>query len=183
MKRIPHARDVGKAFQSVRAAVKHALNGLNQAAGQVMAKGDYAAAEALAAKGREIQQFQAEVGALHMRWRELSGGAPGSAKSPKTPLWAYYQPILKALSELGGEARRIDLEAPVERLMADRFQPGDRQQMAGGHERWQIMIRRVRKHLVAEGWIEEGSGSVWRITDAGRRGAEKSPGTCEGVPG
>ena len=173
MKRIPHGREVGQALQSVRAAVKQALKRLNESAGQVMAKGDYARAEALAAKGREIQQFQAEVDALHKRWRELRGGTGSGAKGAATPVWIYYQPILKALSEAGGEARRADLEAPVERLMADTLQPGDREQMARGRERWQVMIRRARKHLVAEDWIEDGSGAVWKITDAGRRTGEE----------
>jgi len=45
--------------------------------------------------------------------------------------------------------------------------------MARGTERWQIMVRRSRKSLAAEGWIEDRSGPVWRITDAGRRAAEK----------
>ena len=45
---------------------------------------------------------------------------------------------------------------------------------AEGHERCRVMVRRSRKALVAEGWIEQGSGSVWRLTDSGRRAAESS---------
>ena len=57
--------------------------------------------------------------------------------------------------------------------MAESLQAGDREAMARGTERWQIMVRRSRKSLAAEGWIEDRSGPVWRITDAGRRAAEK----------
>jgi hypothetical protein len=67
----------------------------------------------------------------------------------------------------------MDLEAQVHRLMADRLHPADRESMARGSERWQIMVRRSRKALVTEGWIEDRTGPVWRITDAGRLAAEK----------
>ena len=173
MKRVPHARGVGQALRSVRAAAQKSLKGLNQAASQRMAKGDYATAEALAAKGREIRQFQLEVEALRTRWRAVCGGGGPKSKGSVTPLWTYYQPILQGLVQLGGECRRSDLEAHVERLMGASLQPGDRESMARGHERWRVMVQRARKPLIAEGWIEDRTGLVWRITDAGRRAAER----------
>jgi hypothetical protein len=173
VKRIPHAQGVAKALRSVRVAAQKALKGLNQAASQRMSKGDYSAAEGLAAKGKEIRQFQAEVEVVHKRWREVCGAGGRGSKKSVTPLWAYYQPILKAIVHLGGECRRTDLEAHVDRLMAESLQAGDREVMARGSERWQIMVRRSRKALVAEGWIENLTGPVWRITDPGRRAAEK----------
>ena len=175
MKRVPNAREVGQSLKVVRSAVKQALKELNESAGQLMARGDYSSAEALAAKGREIQGFQAQIEGLQQRWRELrgSGSASSGAKKTTTPLWAYYQPILKALAEAGGEARAVDLESPVERFLGEMLQPCDRVDMAHGRQRWQVMIRRSRKHLVAEGWIQDASGRLWRITEAGRRAAEK----------
>ena len=173
MKKVPQAGAVARELRSVCAAIQKSLKGLNQAAGQRMAKGDYAAAEALAAKGREIRQFQGEVEALRTRWRGLSGTGQRAAKKSVTPLWSYYQPILKALAEAGGAASRSDLEPAVERLMSATFLPGDREPLGRGSERWQVLIRRARKHLIDEGWIESGSGKAWRITEAGRRAAEK----------
>lgn len=143
------------------------------AASQRMAKGDYATAEALAARGKEIRQFQSEVEALRKRWREVCGGGGRAAKKPTTPLWAYYQPILQGLLQAGGECRRTDLEGHVERLMSASLQPGDCAATARGRERWRTMVRRARKPLMAEGWIEDGIGKLWRITDAGRRAAEQ----------
>lgn len=176
MKRIPHARGVAKALRSVRAAAQKSLKGLNQAASQRMAKGDYTTAETLAAKGKEIRQFQSEIEALRKRWREVSGAGNRAAKESATPLWVYYQPILQGLVQAGGECRRAELEAQVERLMAASLQPGDRGAMARGRERWRVMVRRARRALVAEGWIKDGSGKLWRITDAGRRAAEQPVG-------
>jgi len=175
MKRIPNAREVEQALKAVRTAVKHALKGLNQDAGQLMAKGDYAAAEALAAKGREIQEFQAQVDALSHRWLDLrgTGDVEDQQKRAATPLWAYYQPILKSLVQAGGEAHLDDLEAAVERNLFEIIQEGDRAKMPNGCARWQVMIRRARKHLIAEGWAEDGVGKALRITESGRRAAEK----------
>ncbi len=176
MKRIPHAREVTQALRSVRAAAQKALEGLNQAASQRMAKGDYVGAEALAAKGKEVRQYQSEVEALQKRWREVCGGGGRVSKQSVTALWVYFQPILQALAQVGGECRRAELETHVERLMSATLQSSDRDAMARGRERWRVMVRRARRHLVAEGWIEGRAGPAWRITDTGRQAAEKQIG-------
>jgi hypothetical protein len=176
--KIPHAQGVARALRNVRTAAKKTLKGLNQVAGQRMSKGDYAAAETLAAKGREIRQFVQQSDELLRTWRGLSGrGAKtaGKLKGESTPLWAYYQPILKAIVTAGGECARDDIEAAFERSSDGFLQPADRQLMTGGRERWKVMIRRVRKPLRAEGWIQEGPGKTWKITAAGRRAAEQPP--------
>ena len=173
MKRIPQARGVVEALHLVRAATQRCLKGLNQTASQRMAKGDYATAEALATKGSEIQQFQLEVAALLKRWREVCGAGGRGTKKLATPLWSYYQPILQALTQTGGECRLPELEARVERLMSASFKPADRGGMARGRERWRVMVRRARRPLVSEKWIEDRTGPVWRITEAGRKAAQK----------
>ena len=105
MNRVPQAQNVVQATKGVPVAAQKSLKGLNVLAGQKMAKGDYGAAEALAAKGKEIQRFQDEVDVLRKRWREVCGSGTSAGKKPKTPLWAYYQPILQALLQAGGSGR------------------------------------------------------------------------------
>jgi hypothetical protein len=176
--KIPHSQGVARALRNVRTATKKTLKGVNQVAGQRMAKGDYAAAETLAAKGREIRQFLQQSDELLRSWRGLSGRGgkvAGTSKGDSTPLWAYYQPILKAIVTAGGECARDDVEAAFEGSSDGFLLPADRQLMTGGRERWKVMIRRARKPLKAEGWIQEGAGKTWRITPAGRRAAEQPP--------
>jgi len=175
--RIPEAREVDGALKNVRSALRNSLKQLNKVAGVAMAKGNYTAGEALAAKGREIQAFETEVEALRDRWRQLRAGnqRSGGEKKPTTPLWQYYQPILRALCQIGGEARRQDFEPIVEGLLDKTLVEGDRAPMARGQERWQVMIRRARRHLVQEGWIEDRKGAVWQITQAGRKAATARP--------
>ncbi len=173
MKRIPHGNGVNQSLKSARKAVQKALKGLNQIAGRLMARGDYGTAQLLAGKGREVQQFIIEVDALRTRWKDVSSLAPPTTRQGATPLWGYYQPVLKALEQCGGDATLRELTPAVEKLMASRFLPGDRTPRSGGRERWQVMVRRTRRHLASEGWIENRPGARWRITESGRRAAEK----------
>jgi hypothetical protein len=124
--KVPHAQGVTRALRSVRTATKRTLKGLNEVAGQRMAKGDYVTAEALAAKGREIRQFVQQADELLRAWRGLSGrGAKtaGASKGETTPLWAYYQPILKAIVALGGECARDDIETAFQKSSDGFLQP------------------------------------------------------------
>lgn len=185
MTRIPNNRGVDRALHSLRVELRTALKGVDRTAGQIMAKGDYAGAEALAGKGREVREFTTQVEELRKRWRAVSGRGSSDGKklsSTRTPLWTYYQPILRALRDAGGEARRTDLESLVERILAATLQPADRDQMSGGRERWKVMIHRARRHLVAEGWIEDRSGATWHITAAGRKAAEQPSTGAIGAP-
>jgi len=176
MKKIPHSRGVNQSIRMVHVAIRKAIKGLNQKAGQLMARGDYASAESLVARGRELQQFVVEFEVLHKRWRQLTSGGQVRQKKPVTPLWAFYQPILKALNQCGGEATLSQIEPAVESVMESTFQPGDRAMLARGTERWKVAIRWARKHLKEEGWIQDRKGARWSITDAGRRAAEKGVG-------
>lgn len=174
--KIPHTQEVARALRNVRMATKKALKGLNLVAAQRMAKGDYAAAETLAAKGREVRQFQQQSDELVRTWHDLSSRSPKSEKTSKsetTPLWGYYQPILTTIVSAGGECARDDIESALGNSSDGFLQPGDRRPMSGGRERWKVMIRRARKPLKVEGWIESGSSKSWKITEAGRKAAER----------
>ena len=181
MKKVPNAGSVTRAIQAVRQAVKRLLKAVNIAAGKRMAKGDYVGAEALAAKGREVVQFQGEVDALLKRWREVQGARGHVAKGPLTPVWQFYQPVLQALVQVGGEARRPELEPAVEKLMSATLQAGDREMLPRGRECWREMVRRTHKPLVAEGWLEKKGGLTWRTTEAGRKAAERGTGKDGGI--
>lgn len=173
--KIPHGQVVSRGLRNVSAATKKALRGLNLVAAKRLGKGDYSGAEAIVAKGREVRQFQEQVSDLLRAWRQLSRSGPGSAgtKADTTPLWGYYQPVLKAIVAAGGECTRQEIEAALERLSDGWLQPGDRQLMSGGRERWRVMIRRTRRPLKAEGWLTQGSGKTWKITETGRKAAER----------
>jgi len=179
MAHLPQSRQVTKAIKALEKAAKSSLSALNERAGAIMAHGDYEKAAALAERGREIREFLGEVDLLKTRWSRVSRAVCTRGKKVQkvkrgksTPLWAYYQPVLQALIEAGGEARRTALEPLVEKRMGSSFLPGDHGKFRDRREKWKIMIARTHKHLISEGWIERRGAHFWRITDAGRRAAK-----------
>jgi hypothetical protein len=171
-----------QAIKSVGLAAKRSLKAINAAAGRRIARGDYSGADAIVAKGREVIQFQGAVAQLLKQWRSIHGGVKGQpgkrrkTAGPATPLWQYYQPVLQAIVQLGGVATREQIEPLVERTMTSTLQTRDHETLARGRVRWQEMVRRTHKPMVAEGWIEKKGGFKWRITDAGKKTAERGAG-------
>ena len=139
-----------------------------------MSKGDYAGAESLAAKGRELQQFMLEVDVTAQRWRALNSGAKEKRAKQTTPLWSFYQPILVAIEQCGGQATLAEIEPRVQKIMESTLMNGDIAVGVHGRPRWSQAVRRARKHLVGEGWVEYRKGT-YRLTEKGRRTAEKPP--------
>lgn len=183
MKRIPFDKSVATQLRALQGLVKKAIKGHNQLAAQVLAMGRYAETEALMRRGRELEKFAAEVEALRKRWSEVrrSGAVKQEKAGPATPLWKYYQPVLRALAALGGEARRNEIEVELLRTMGAELLPADHAKLTNGDEKWQRMVRHTRKHLIAEGWIEDRFGFEWKITASGRRAAERAPAEAKGT--
>ena len=170
--RIPGNREVERALKQTVREVKAALKEINQQAGRLVARGEYGAAETLVEVGRSITKFGAEVEGLLLRWRELGETAPGQVPSERTPLWEYYRPILQALVELGGEAIVSQVEERVEPILAAVLRPGEMEIMSGDKLSWKRTVRRARRHMVKEGFLEDHAKLRWRITSEGRRVAE-----------
>ena len=176
MATIPNKRAVSAAIRSARRALKQTITEVNQSAADLAKKGAYERAEAEMAKGRELIGFLEEVAGMEQKWNQICGSGqeqkPGSG-NVSLAAWQYYAPIVRALVALGGKASLGDLEAEFLRKMEPGLRVGDRSHMAAGLERWQVMIRRARKHMVKEGWVLSRSSKLWEITTSGRLVAEK----------
>lgn len=177
--KVPGGADVNKSLIALKKSLKECLRQVNQQAGKLLSKGNYMDAESLVDVAKFVAAYRAEVESLHMRWREIKGAGERSPKAEQTPLWEYYQPILQALVDLGGVARVAELEQAVGHLMNNRLAEGDLKTMARGRARWQVMIRRARKHMVKEGLLEDETGLEWKITSTGRKAAVTGKGRKE----
>ncbi len=169
--KVPGGANVSKSFGGLKKSLKECLARVNQEAGMLLSKGSYARAESLVEVAKSVDTFRVDVASLHTRWKEIKGGSQGTAKAPQTPLWEYYQPILQSLVDFDGAARIAEIEPAVELLMKDRIVEGDLSIMAHGRARWQVMIRRARKHMVKEGLLDSDTGLEWKITQQGRKAA------------
>ncbi len=177
---VPRGPQIRKAIKATVREIELSLKEVNARAAQVMQKGHYAAAQELLVQAQKIQAFRAEVKALPVRLKALRGGDGGGCKKQsgsgeQRALWEYYQPVLKTLDALGGEARRSDIEAKFAELFDRWLLEGDRTAMGQGKARWKVMIARSRKALRSEGFIEDVNMFTWGITKEGRKIAAQEP--------
>jgi hypothetical protein len=176
MAAVPNKRAVSQALKSTRRALKQTIKEINQLAADLAKKGAYGRAEATMTKGRELMHFREEIAGVEQKWKQVCGSGKAQTEGSgevSLAAWQYYAPIVRSLVELGGKASLTDLEAEFLRQMESHLRVGDRSHMAGGRERWQMMIRRARKHMFKEGWLSNKSNKIWEITAAGRQVAEK----------
>jgi hypothetical protein len=128
--------------------------------------------------------FLAKVASLEEEWRNSDSSAiadmpsnaceHGIAKPPvgnRTPIYAFYLPVLRALDHLGGSARVDQALAEVGRLMAEHLTARDRMALpsAPGSHRWCNTAQWARFHLSQWGYLEPHSPrGVWTISSTGR---------------
>jgi integrase len=93
------------------------------------------------------------------RWGPAPLGRLGAA--------AYQEPILRALSTLGGRARRKEVMASLELELAPRFGVRDLE-IVSGRPRWQADVDVARRRLLERGLVASGSREgIWVLTEAG----------------
>jgi len=172
MERIPGGKEVERSLKSTLNEIRSTVKQINEYAGKMVAKGDYSGAEELIPKAREVQTFEAEVEALYKRWREIQGNSDkeNGTKEKAIPLWKYYAPMLRKITELGGAARREAIESHMETVIPE---------LSASHGNasinkpigWRMIVRRALKAMEKEGFVQR-ENKEWRITPSGRKAAE-----------
>lgn len=92
-------------------------------------------------------------------------------KGLRTPESAFFQPILQALSDLGGAAKRSEVFTVLESSMSNVLQPIDYQTLSSDSEtvRWQNSAQWARNLMVKEGLLQSDSPvGTWEMTENGR---------------
>ncbi|MEX0992208.1 MAG: hypothetical protein WD004_08080 [Actinomycetota bacterium] len=115
MSRPPRRREVTAAIRAVETEVGAALAEQKARAAKEVARGKYAAADAMVSTAKALEDFHQRARALRSEWQAL-GGSTGAAQSPngdRSKPWEYFEPIQECLRSLGGEAKRQELETAV----------------------------------------------------------------------
>jgi len=100
----------------------------------------------------------------------------GPAPRARLGAAAYQEPILRALSRLGGSARRKEVMVSVEKELAPRFGARDLE-IVSGRSRWQADVDVARRRLLEHGLVANGSREgTWVLTEAGEERAGFLPG-------
>ena len=92
-------------------------------------------------------------------------------KGLRTPEPAFFCPILQALSDLGGSAKRSEVFLVLDYSMRDVLKPIDYQILSSEAEqmRWQNSAQWARNLMVKEGLLRADSPvGIWEITEKGR---------------
>ena len=182
MKRPKGSRRVERTLKAARRELRATLQELNHQAGKLMTRGDYSAASELADRGKAIRGFEEKVDGLRHEWLTLwKPRAEETGKGATTPLWEYYQLVLEGLEALGGEASRRQLEQQLESRVAARLKTADLKPAGRrGMPRWKVMVRRARKQMMREKYLEDRRGNQWCITSLGRQVAQGALKASEG---
>jgi hypothetical protein len=172
---LPRSGAIRRAFNATRREIKLTLKEMNGRAGKFMARGDYVRAQGILEQAKQVQQFSDELRAFQKRLGQLRGGnvGPKPPKNERHAEWEYYQPLLQCLSDIDGDVTREQIEKLFEQRFNSWLKSGDRVAMRRGEPRWTVMIRRSKKHLIAEGFVVAPNHLTWRITPAGRKAAEQ----------
>lgn len=95
---------------------------------------------------------------------------------------AFERPIVRALVELGGAARRRDVLAAVGEAMSGRLTATDRELLPSGPPRWEANACKARERLIARGFLNRDSvRGRWEVTPDGEQFA--SPKESDGRAG
>jgi hypothetical protein len=178
--KVPKRAAVDRALKTAARQVESCLKAVNRDAAAFVRRGRYSEGEGLLVVGREIATFAEKIEEVRNSWRTLAGSPKGSKEDRPaiTPLWQYYEPILQALEGAGGEATRADLEARLPALLEGRLKPGDTLPIGRIKTRWMAMLRRARRPMIKEGFLDPSPPKGrWRITAEGRRAAHREAGS------
>jgi hypothetical protein len=89
----------------------------------------------------------------------------------RTPERAFYAPILRALTALGGRGSLLAVITLVEQELQAQFSLEDLQPTPQTSElRWRNTLRWARRDLVRRGWLRDSvNKGVWEISEVGRQ--------------
>lgn len=172
---IPRTSHIRAAFQTVVRELKASHAELNKRAAQQMERGNYERARDVMGQGEALAAYIAEVRGVGQKLRSLNGrNGEAKQRQERRAQWEYYTPVLRCLMELGGTASRPEIEREFNKSFSTWLKPGDTQLSPKGIARWQTMVGRCRKPLIAEGFIEPAQHRRWQILPAGRKAAKQA---------
>jgi hypothetical protein len=174
--KVPKRAQVDRAIRGVKLQARSTLRAVNLHAGKLLSRGRYAEAEELMRIGRSIDSFQVRIDDLRTAWREVSASSKSKrAAEERTPLWRFYHPIAKALLNIGGTGTRADLEKALPPFLQGLTTPADMTVGAKGMARWKVMLKRARRPMVKERFLEPVGGAKWVLSADGKRMAQGAP--------
>jgi len=177
--------EVTLAFEILLEEIESVVDSLNREGASVFQRGDYEAAKQLIEDATRITDLRERIKTLQKEWQNLfAARVPRKTRVKRkkrtykklqrglrTPEDAFRQPILEALTELGGSASMNQVLELVEKKMQGILNEYDYQSLPSNPKevRWRNTAQWCRNTLVREGLLRSDSPrGIWEISDEGR---------------
>lgn len=178
--------NVSSAFDMLLEEVEAEIDFINHVGARAFEGRTYDKAKEALERSGLLTAFRDKVAALRKEWGDLAVVAEQEEdaetqaarrnlgrlrKGQRTPESAYYLPILRTLSDMGGSGKLQDVLERVGKLMKGVLKDVDYQTLASGPDmpRWRNAAQWARNTLVKDGLLKSGSPhGTWEISAAGR---------------
>ena len=157
-------RMIKRSFVALKKQIRLAVKELNQEAARQVGNGRYETSGTLIECAKKVGEFAKDVEALRARWVSITSTKQGGASGEKTPLWEYYSLIAQSISELGGKATREQIVDWIAQNGANQLKSGDFASNVQGKPYWQRILRRVKRAMAEEKYLETAEGAEWSLT-------------------
>lgn len=174
------------AFEILLEEIETEIDIINGLGAKAFEKGDYESAREILERAGQTTAFRDKVAALRKEWQALSTVVTNKESEElinverrnmgrlqrglRTPEGAYYQPILRALTEFGGSAKINDVLKRVEEIIRSALKRVDYEPLASdpGNPRWRNTAQWARNSMVQEGLLKSNSPrGIWEISEKG----------------
>jgi len=188
--------EISTSFDNLIENINKLLPNLNQQSSDLIEKHQYQEAKETISKAETVMSLRKKIENLKEEWLGLnlpSADSPPSSEdtkqkvSPETEKQFRSQshtsskefriPILQALVNLGGSAKRKLVFDELEKIMGDQLSENDREPLPSRKRvaRWQRIATNTRTKMRDEGYITvDPNKGVWIITEKGRAFLDKS---------
>jgi len=184
--------NVFAAFEIVLEEIEAEIDFINKIGSKSFEERDYDSARDALDSANHITAFRDKVVSLRKEWETLAAAQGDNEREEiihaerrnlgrlqrgmRTPEAAFYQPILKALLDLGGSAKIGDVLARLEPTMKGVLTAVDYEPLSSDTEmlRWRNTAQWARYSMVKEGLLKSNSPrGIGEITEAGRKAVQK----------
>lgn len=178
--------NVSSGFEMLLEEVEAEIDFFTRIGARAFENRDFRKVDEARAQAEQVTAFRDKVAALRKEWDAISGAETEEDEDTKaerrnlgrlrkglrTPEAAYYLPILKALTELGGGAKMQAVLEKVYETMKPILKDVDHQPLASDPDmpRWRNSAQWARNTMRQEGLIKDDSPhGTWEISEAGRQ--------------
>ncbi len=178
--------NVASAFEMLLEEVEAEIDFVNTIGSRAFENRDYQKAKEALERSASLTNFRDRIASMRREWEGIAASAEHQEdedtraqrknlgklrKGVRTPESAYFLPILRVLSKMGGKGKVAEVVDAVGEIMKSALKKVDYEPLASNPDnpRWRNATQWARNSMVQEGLLRDGSPrGIWEITDKGK---------------